>query len=259
MNVLVPRKPARNMQIESLGMVEFNTVALSGEIFLEIEGSYTCIGLSLVELFYQGPAVVEEDPTLQPHDPFSHASKVTSDLRYSWEKAGAHCAARFEEASAEMKQRQEQSRTYKGSPEVQYLNEWARGPRLAESTARYCRPGAQPPPGEEGWTAGGRMGDGEVSVPVCPNRLVHLITEALAKVADGGDWGGAESSLEVSKGGGEKGQGRSKRGWLRRQVHDRGQLWGNEGRFGMRAVLPEWLQSSRGKGEEGVEELALRA
>ncbi|CAM9643704.1 unnamed protein product, partial [Discosporangium mesarthrocarpum] len=285
LRVVVP--PNASAMGERMGIIEFDTVALSGEIFLEIEGSYTCIGLSLVELFYRGPiegdlgampTALAADPALgdqgepaQDPDMALQASAATPastylpqgmarSMRALWREAGPQCASTFAQAAEHMRDLQASSVAFETSPRVAYLDEWARGQRMEQSAGRYCRPDIRTGPVGEGWTGdtrstnegGGESKDQPGGSVGCPGRLMGLITEALEALASGEEE--ADSGPTPRQGGQDpealRGRGRGPRG---RGVSGRVSL---RGMFRGRSPLPDWLVAP--ERETGQEDLAQR-
>eukprot|EP00752_Nemacystus_decipiens_P008487 g7584.t1 len=173
-SIVVPINRIREDLEESMGVVEFPTVALDGEILLEAEGIYTCIGLSLVETFFhdelqQRPLVV---PAVGDNGRNTEGGVDSNDvsnearlapLRSAWGGggggggggAGAVCAKKYASDANRRNSLQTVSSSSATAREQRYFDEWARRERLEDSAGRYCRPRAAPQLGEQGWTWAG--------------------------------------------------------------------------------------------------------
>ncbi|CAM9223038.1 unnamed protein product, partial [Ectocarpus sp. 8 AP-2014] len=158
-HVVVPVKKIGKDMSESMGVVEFHTVALGGEILLEAEGIYTCIGLSLIETFYldeqqlQAPVVPGRHNKNEARIPHTMAAAELAPLRAVWDDgAGALCAEEYSSEATRRGSLQAVSPSSNTAQDQKYFDEWARRERLEDSAGRYCRPHRPPRWGEPGWT-----------------------------------------------------------------------------------------------------------
>ncbi|CAN0173813.1 unnamed protein product, partial [Ectocarpus sp. 12 AP-2014] len=158
-HVVVPVKKIGKDMSESMGVVEFHTVALGGEILLEAEGIYTCIGLSLIETFYhdeqqlQAPVVPGRYNADEARTPHTMVAAKMSPLRAAWDDgAGALCAEKYSSEATRRGSLQAVSPSSTTAQDQKYFDEWARRERLEDSAGRYCRPHRPPRWGEPGWT-----------------------------------------------------------------------------------------------------------
>ncbi|CAM9678211.1 unnamed protein product [Ectocarpus sp. 4 AP-2014] len=158
-HVVVPVKRIGKDLSESMGVVEFHTVALGGEILVEAEGIYTCIGLSLIETFYhdeqqlQAPVVPGRYNKDEARIPHTMAAAESAPLLAAWDDgAGALCAEKYSSEATRRGSLQAVSPSSTTAQDQKYFDEWARRERLEDSAGRYCRPHSPPRWGEPGWT-----------------------------------------------------------------------------------------------------------
>ncbi|CAM9825648.1 unnamed protein product, partial [Scytosiphon promiscuus] len=164
--IVVPIKKIGQDLEESMGVVEFHTVALGGEILLEAEGIYTCIGLSLIETFshedqQHQPLVVPDTDGGEKSgrnggrgggSPIGESAAESASLRAAWDKAGPLCAENYATEANRRSALQSIPASSTTARDQRYFDEWARRERLEDSAGRYCRPHHAPRVGEKGWT-----------------------------------------------------------------------------------------------------------